>query len=171
MLPTPPAFDESSNLLRAATFTTAPNRITLITEFSLAPAALFALFADHASMPSWFPFLRHVRMDHAHSRTPNTCDIGSVRICTLTGFGTLRETILAWHPPHGFAYRVDSPSMPFTDHAAIIRIEACVKNGNASTLHWSQHFRDRGLVKRFFCPAGMRWLMQRSIRNLSHCGG
>jgi hypothetical protein len=137
----------------------------MITATFAAPAdELFAVLADHQDMPRWLPLLRRVDVDHSGSRQPGMCDVGSARICRGIGFGTVRETFLAWEPGIGFAYRVEGWMMPFTDHLAVVRITP--RDDGGSTLQWSQHFRDRGLILKWFCPWGIRRLLSCGIRNL-----
>ena len=69
------------------------------------------------------PTIAEVRFDHAHSATPGAMGVGSVRICVFTDGRELHEPIIAYDPPHRYAYTVDADAstmaLPVSDIALI----------------------------------------------------
>jgi uncharacterized protein YndB with AHSA1/START domain len=82
----------------------APQTVRVSEHIEAPPAAVFALFADAASWPRWFPLMTRATW----LGTPG--QVGSDREVTMRGFGTFVERILAFDRDRRFAFTVHKSS-------------------------------------------------------------
>jgi uncharacterized protein YndB with AHSA1/START domain len=84
----------------------APWRFENVVELDASPDEVFALFADGASWPRWFPGIRRVDWT-----TPDPKGVGTTRTVVLAT-ATVYEHFLAWDPGRRFAFRFDGANRP-----------------------------------------------------------
>lgn len=94
-------------------FDTAPVRIVASATIATTPAALFELFADAPSWPSWFP-----RMKRAAWTGATTSGVGAEREVGLGVLGRFRERMIAWEPGARFAFTMTGTTSPLVRHLA-----------------------------------------------------
>lgn len=88
-------------------FDRAPVRIVASATVPTTPAAVFDLFADAASWPSWFP-----RMKRAAWLGATTGGVGAEREVGLGVLGRFRERMIAWEPGARFAFTMIGTTSP-----------------------------------------------------------
>lgn len=136
-------------------------RVARISEHIEAPPVrVFALFADAASWPTWFPMMTRAVWLGAPGA------VGSEREVTMRGFGVFRERFLAYDEPHRFAFTViQSSSGMMKRFAEDYRL---TPEGNGTRFDWTMGAEPAGIGKplapglRIF----MRQLLTRAARNL-----
>lgn len=145
-------------------FTSAPLRMEGVVRFDAPPERVFAKIADHQGMVGWVPMMKSVRVDHLGSAAPGTCGVGSVRHCSVQGMGQIRETIVYWEPPRGYAYRAAAKMMPTKNHLAVMLVRSDQCGG--SLLIWRHYFHYKGFMMRWMFPFMFTSMMNKAIDNL-----
>lgn len=147
--------------------TSAPQRAIAKAHFNAPPAVVFAKLADHENLNKWVPMIKHkVKVDHAGSRTPGQCDVGSKRVCNFGG-DILTETIKHWEDGSCYAYAVaPDKSSPAVDHLGVVTVESDGKNG--SVVSWRQYFNPKPWsMKAKMMPFMMRFVLNKALKNLT----
>lgn len=143
-------------------FQTASQRFTYNAVIRRDPARVFAAIAeDPAGWGNWYPGFDH----SGRWLSPGPPDVGSRRRVRMA-FITYDETILAWEPPHRFAFRVDRAAAPFA-HALAEDYQVGPHPAGA-VLTWTFAIEPRRLLRPalwFFDPA-LALLFRRAGANL-----
>jgi len=91
-------------------------------------------------VPSPFvPLIRRATVDHSTSRAAGSADVGSTRVCSVTGMGQLHERIALWDPPRGYAYQARGRLLPLTAHLGVFFVQ--LDDAGGSVLVWRQSAR------------------------------
>jgi uncharacterized protein YndB with AHSA1/START domain len=139
----------------------APQTARISEHIEAPPAAVFAMFADAASWPRWFPL-----MTRATWLTPGPPGVGSEREVTMRGFGTFVERFVAFEPERRFAFTVfKSSSGMMSRFGEDYRL---TPEGPGTRFDWIMGAEAAGIGKRL-APAMrvfMKQLLTRAARNL-----
>jgi uncharacterized protein YndB with AHSA1/START domain len=82
------------------------------------PAMVFEASLDPARLAAMAPFLRSATYE-----VVPTLDREGLRVCRLTGGGTVRERFVCYEPPHRYAYRAEGSS-GLRQHLSVWRFDA-----------------------------------------------
>ena len=146
-----------------ASLVDAPLRIEAVAHFDAPAERVFAALADLGDL-AFVPLIRRARVDHSASRTAGDADVGSARVCSVTGMGELHERIVLWDPPRGYAYQARGTLLPLTVHLGVFFVEPDEADG--SVLVWRQYFRTSRAPHAVVFPAMTRWIMRGALANL-----
>lgn len=116
---------------------TSPLRIHAQYRLEASPEEVFNIIGDLKGITHFFPMIHHASVEHAHGCAGE----GSTRVCSVRGMGKVRERIVWWAPPLGYAYRADGPFVPLGNHLGLVLIQPDDEGG--STLEWRQYFHTR----------------------------
>jgi len=123
-------------------------QIDISTSSAAPPARVWALLADARGWPEWTPF------DGAtleREGSPAADGVGAIRRFTA-GKRVTRECVVAFEPPHWFAYQLLS-GLPIRDYRADVTLQPAGDGG--TTIRWQSRFEP--LVP------GMGWLVRRRL--------
>jgi uncharacterized protein YndB with AHSA1/START domain len=138
----------------------APQTVRVSEHIEAPPAAVFALFADAASWPAWFPMMTKAVWLGA----PGV--VGAEREVTMRGFGTFVERILAFDQDRRFAFTVfKSSSGMMSKFGEDYRL---TPEGPGTRFDWTMGAEAAG-AGRIAAPAMrvfMKQLLTRAARNL-----
>jgi hypothetical protein len=107
----------------------APVRLEFEAPVAASVEDVFAAICADPSTWSWFP-----GMDEGRYESESPHGVGSRRFVRM-GEWEYRETILAWDPPHRWAYRVDESSGP--PFAALLEDWRVVPDGAHARVQWT----------------------------------
>jgi hypothetical protein len=139
----------------------APLRISARYQFAASPERLFAVLGDLEGITRFFPMIHHASVAHQGGGA----GAGSERICSIRGMGKVRERVVWWRTPQGYAYRADGRFVPLRDHLGVIFIEPAP--GGGSILVWRQYLRTRFGPMGWMFPVMMRMMMDRAVKNVA----
>jgi uncharacterized protein YndB with AHSA1/START domain len=142
---------------------TAPIQHTSIETVPHPPEVVFAAIAENpASWGNWFPGFTHT--GRYLSDAPHHA--GSVREVTMFG-NRYRERIIAWEPPHHWAFCVDQATIPIA--RSLAEEYRITGDGGESTVQWKMAMIPRGPLRAagpLVDPLFSR-LFRRAMQNLS----
>lgn len=95
-------------------FADAPVRLACQAHLAAAPDAVFAMLAEPALWPTWFPLMTRA----AWVAPTTTGDVGAERDVALRLLGHFRERMIAWQPGQRFAFTMVQSSSPFASKMA-----------------------------------------------------
>jgi hypothetical protein len=107
----------------------APIRLEFVEPVHASADAVFAAISADPSTWSWFPGLDVGRYESAPPH-----GVGAVRYVRM-GEWEYRETLLAWDPPHRWAYRVDESTGPA--FAALAEDWVIEPDGDDARVRWT----------------------------------
>ncbi len=151
-------------ILDIGRLTTAPLRIRGEFRFDAPPPVVFAKLADHEDLGAWGPMIGHVTVDTSTCAVGEQDGVGLVRHCSLTGMGEVREEIVAWDPPHGYAYSGLGKRVPLEQHLGVFRLQP--DGGGGTVVIWEQYFRAKRTLPGLLFPFMARSIMNRAAANL-----
>ncbi len=155
------------NQFRIAKYCQAPLRMEARAGFSVSPEQLFSTVSNPATVANWVPLMKGVSMEHGNAGNGIECGIGSIRHCDMRGMGELKETIVWWNPPHGYAFKVATKirmMLPTEDHVSVMLVESDGNGG--SVLTWQHHFNWRGPLLRHMAVVMLPMMMNAALNNL-----
>ena len=117
------------------TYTSAPLRVAQATYIDAPPRLVFAIITDHANLFRWLPSIRQVNVNRGHAAVRD--GLGTIRYLH-TGFSTIREYVIAYHPPRLLAYSIEQ-NMLIIDHVSVVYLEA--ERYGGTNLLWQHYFR------------------------------
>jgi hypothetical protein len=123
----------------------APVRLEFDEPVAAPPAKVFDAISADPSTWQWFPGLDEGRYESAPPH-----GVGARRFVRM-GEWQYRETLLAWDPPHRWAYRVDETTGP--GFAALAEDWVIVPDGATARVHWTFAVDTAGLA---VPPASLR---------------
>ena len=141
-------------------FDAAPVRIVASTTIPTTPAALFDVFADITSWPSWFPMMKRAAWQGGRSG-----GLGAEREVALHLLGRFRERMIAWQPGARFAFTMIGSTSPLVRHLAEDYKVSAVDGGTRldwvmaatpTTLGKAGMPMMRVIMRRLFAKAGQR---------------
>lgn len=127
--------------LAAATFTISPAEAAPTVKVSrtlvvhAAPDQTFDAIKDFGGWQSWHPAIEKTDI-----KSGGANKVGTVRVLSLKGGGTITETLTAFSARgKSYSYRIDESPLPVTNYRSTL----AVKSGKAggSTLTWSSTFK------------------------------
>jgi Polyketide cyclase / dehydrase and lipid transport len=107
----------------------APTRLEFVEPVDATVEAVFAAISADPSTWSWFPGIDEGRYE---STAPH--GVGATRFVRM-GEWEYRETMLAWDPPHRWAYRVDETTGPA--FAALAEDWVIEPDGDDALVRWT----------------------------------
>jgi len=142
-------------------FTTAPFQFSVKRKFLFSPENVWNIVADHQGMTTWMPMISHVEITNKGSE--EKLGLNCERECKF-GPDLLKEKIVHWDEPYGYAYMIADGSVPFASgHLGFIEIKP---KEYGSEVVWYQYFRPKGfkgwMMKNFMMP----WVMKKALKNL-----
>jgi Polyketide cyclase / dehydrase and lipid transport len=155
--PTAGAFDPSR-------YTPAPLQTEGLIRFTGSPDAVFAQIANHSAMTDWVPLLKTVRVSQPKPLPPGESMIGTTRLLTLRGGITVREEIVYWDPPHGYAYTTEGKYWPLRNYVGFMSVRGVAGGGD---FVFREYFRIDGTVRRTLATPGVVIFGKRALGNLS----
>ncbi len=129
------------------------------------PEQVFEYIADFERLPEWMPMMKRCRVDNERAEAPG--GVGAVRVID-SGFGEpTRETVVAFEPPLLLAYSASDASLRglFTRHLGLLVSEPHPRGG--VWLSWLSYARSGTGPQKYVGPGVFRWVIQRSLSNLS----
>lgn len=124
-----------SLLLPALAFAHGPTRqkVTESVQIKAAPEAVWDKVKDFNAMPSWHPAV-------AESKASDGSNVGSVRVLSLKGGGTVEETLESFSAAERkFAYRAkDGGALPVSNYSSTLTVKAA--DGGGSLVEWRGAF-------------------------------
>jgi haloalkane dehalogenase len=143
--------------------TNAPLQITVSRQIRHSAMQIWPVLADHEGMTTWMPGIKHV--DVKHNGVNDDRGLHCERECTF-GNDLLREKIVHWNPPYGYAYMIADGSLAFVSgHLGHIDVEP---NEQGARVTWRQYFRPKGLkgwmMKRVMMPQIMKMALKKLER-------
>lgn len=121
---------------------------------------IFSLLGDLQSITRFFPMIHHAEVRHEEGCAGE----GSIRVCSVRGMGKIRERIVWWSEPAGYAYTAAGELVPIRDHLGVIRIFE--NDEGSATIEWRQYFNTRYGLLGWMFPFMMKIMMGRAIRNI-----
>jgi uncharacterized protein YndB with AHSA1/START domain len=117
------------------TYTSAPLRVAQAIYIDAPPRLVWAIISDHANLFRWIPGVLQVNVNRGHATMRD--GVGTIRYL-YTGMNTIREYIIAYHPPHLLAYSIEQ-NFIIVDHVSIVYLEP-ERYGGTNVL-WQHYFR------------------------------
>ncbi len=117
------------------TYTSAPLRVAQAITIDAPPRQVFAIISDHTNADRWLPGIRQVNVNRGHAAVRD--GVGTIRYLH-TGVNTIREYIIAYHPPRLLAYSIEQNFL-ITDHVSVIYLEA--ERYGGTNILWQHYFR------------------------------
>lgn len=152
----------TTKVFHAHTHTEAPLQITVSGEFLHSAEKVWSVIADHQEMVNWMPMIKHVEIKNQGSNS----DLGlhCERECTF-GNDILKEKIVYWNPPKGYAYMIaNREGRFFKNHLGHIEI-ARTKDDRTKVI-WKQYFDPLGIKGWLMKNIMMPRIMKKGLRNL-----
>jgi Polyketide cyclase / dehydrase and lipid transport len=146
-------------------YTAAPLQTDGVIRFAGSPDAVFARITNHPAMTDWVPLLKTVQVSHPEPVPPGESMAGTARVLALRGGVTVREEIVYWDPPHGYAYTTEGKRWPLHDYVGFMGVQAAA--GGGGDFLFREYFNVDGAVRRALVPPGIVILGRRALRNLS----
>jgi uncharacterized protein YndB with AHSA1/START domain len=117
------------------TYTSAPLRVAQAIYIDAPPRTVFAIVSDHANLFRWLPGIRQVNVNRGHATVRD--GVGTIRYLH-TGVNTIREYIIAYHPPHLMAYSIEQNAL-IIDHVSVVYLEP--ERYGGTHILWQHYFR------------------------------
>jgi hypothetical protein len=146
-------------------YTTAPLQTEGSIRFTAPPEAVFARIANHTAMTDWVPLLKTVQITQPKPLPPGQSMTGTARVLALHGGVTVREEIVYWNPPHGYAYTTEGKRWPLRDYVGFMGVQAAA--GGGGEFLFREYFNVDGAVRRALVPPGIVILGRQALGNLS----
>ena len=127
------------------TYTSAPLRVAQAITIDAPPRLVFAIISDHANLFRWLPGVRQVNVNRGHATVRN--GVGTIRYLH-TGLNTIREYVIAYHPPHLLAYSIEQ-NLLIVDHVSIVYLQP--ERYGGTTILW-QHYFDTSIMPYLITP-------------------
>ena len=150
-------------------YTTAPLQTEGVIRFAGSPVAVFARIVNHSAMTEWVPLLKKVQVSHPRPLGPGESTIGTTRVLTLHGGVTVREEIVYWDPPHGYAYTTEGEHWPLRNYVGFMSVQAAA--GGGGNYLFREYFDVDGALRRALVSRGIVILGKRALHNLSKLTG
>ena len=147
---------------QSSKFTQSPLQI-LKTAYIDAPIEkVWEVVADHQGMTQWVPMIKHVELTIPGDQ--GDWGEGCERQCQF-GPDLLKEKIVHWDPPYGYAYSIEDMHL-VKDHVGHIALE---RVGDETKVTWRQYFQPNGnLVKNLVAKhLMMPNVMKKALKNLA----
>lgn len=123
---------------------------------------VWEVVANHKGMTNWMPMIKHVEL--IQQNEDGEWGEGCTRHCQF-GPDLLKEKIVHWDAPYGYAYSIGDMHL-VRDHVAFIKLE----EGNGGTkVTWSQYFYPNGnFIKNIVAKnIMMPFVMKKALTNLN----
>ena len=111
--------DGADSGIDAASYTTAARRFVARARLAADHGSVFSYVSDIARLPEWLPGVRRATSDNARADAPG--GLGTVRVLAAPFGIIVREAIVAWAPPRGFAYTLQESRLA-PNHLAIVTV-------------------------------------------------
>ncbi|MEM7108950.1 MAG: SRPBCC family protein [Bacteroidota bacterium] len=143
-------------------FTSSPLQIVKKRIIKAPIERVWEIVADHKGMTQWMPMIKHV--DLVKADDDGKWGQGCERHCQFGG-DLLKEKIVHWDPPYGYAYMIEDMHL-VKDHLAYIKLS---KTGGSTEVVWEQYYTPNGI-------APQRWIarnimlptvMAKALKNLT----
>ena len=143
-------------------FTSAPQQIRKKSFIDAPIEEVWAIVADHQGMTEWMPMISQVNLVEANDA--GEWGEGCERHCQF-GPDTLKEKIVHWNPPYGYAYAISDMHL-VRDHVGYMQL---IPVGEGTEVIWTQYFHPNGnLLKNFMAKNIMLpTVMARGLKNLA----
>ena len=146
--------------IEVSAYTAAPRRFVRRARLRCDPQGVFSYVSDIARLPEWLPGVRRATADNAAAETPG--GLGAVRVLVAPFGIVVRERIVAWQAPHGFAYALqDSPLAP--NHLAVVTVTA--ERGN-TLIAFEEYYDVARFPLNLFAGAIVRRAVVGMVKNL-----
>ena len=146
-------------------YTTAPLQTEGVIRFAGSPDAVFARITDHVAMTDWVPLLKTVQVSHPKPLPPGESMLGTARVLALRGGVIIREEVVHWDPPRGYAYTTEGKPWPMRDYVGFMGVQGAAAGGGAFLFR--EYFCVDGALRRALVSPGVVILGQRALGNLS----
>ncbi|MFC1975699.1 SRPBCC family protein [Chloroflexota bacterium] len=119
-------------------FTTAPLRLVQSVWLKVSQEKIFFIVSNPQEWSRLFPWVQSVTVDSRQAEVEG--GVGARRCCNFGNGMVLEETIVAWNPPHMYAYSCQDETNPFglKDHLGLVTCQADAEAGTILT--WRQYF-------------------------------
>ncbi len=152
-------------------YTTAPHQTEGVIRFAGSPEEVFAWISNHLAMTEWVPLLKTVQVSHPQPLAAGESMTGTSRVLALRGGVTVREEIVYWNPPHGYAYTTQGKRWPLRDYVGYMGVQAAAGAGGGGDYVFREYFTVDGALRRALVSPGILILGQRALHNLSQLIG
>jgi hypothetical protein len=146
-------------------YTSAPLQTYGLIRFAGSADVVFAQVANHSLMTDWVPLLKTVQVSQPQPLPPGESMIGTTRRLTLRGGITMREEIVYWDPPHGYAYTTEGKYWPLRDYLGFMSVQPAA--GGGGDFIFREYFRVGGTVRQTLATPGVVIFGKRALGNLS----
>lgn len=147
------------------TYTSAPLQVCRSVFLDAPPRSVFALVSDHANLDWWLPRVHQVHVNRGHAAVRD--GVGTIRYVhyELLLTYTVREYIIAHHPPSLIAYSIERNNL-ITDHVAVISIDP--ERYGGTQLIWRHYFRAESMpfLIEPLCSILLHLMCGAALRNL-----
>lgn len=155
--------EDGAAVIDAASHTAAQRRFVLRARLAADQASVFSYVSDIGHLAEWVPGVRRATADNTGAELPG--GLGAVRVLEAPFGLKVRERIVAWAPPHGFAYALqDSRLAP--NHLAIVTVTP--DGDGKSTIAFEEYYDLPLFTLRIIADAIMRRAVSGMVRNLVH---
>ncbi|MEM8875901.1 MAG: SRPBCC family protein [Planctomycetota bacterium] len=145
-------------------FTQAPLQIAGSFEFDAPPSVVFDKVSHDEGIRAVLPMVRTVR--HEGPDSNGACSVGAVRICDFgPAMGKVRETIVWWDAPRGYAFQAEATRLPIRDHLAYFLLELTARGGTRLTIE--HYFRRRRLPHALLVREMMASMITKAMAKLA----
>ncbi|MEM8495008.1 MAG: SRPBCC family protein [Planctomycetota bacterium] len=146
--------------------TTAPLRYVMTAPVKSNPEDALRVVLDFEALPKYLTSIKKVDMECDSAGNP------SVRVCTVSGMGQVKEAITWFDEELGYAYSADAPGLPMKNHLGVATVKPASQGG--SIIRWESYFDWRGMLKpvmmKLMFPGMMRSLGKGLQRDLGAAG-
>ena len=147
-------------------YTSAPLQTYGLIQFAGSADAVFAQVANHSAMTDWVPLLKTVQVSQPQPLPAGESMIGTTRRLNLRGGITVREEIVYWDPPHGYAYTTEGKYWPLRNYVGFMSVQPAA-GGSGGDFVFREYFRVGGTVRRALATPGVVIFGKRALGNLS----
>lgn len=148
--------------LNVKRFTNAPLQIVKKKIINAPIERVWEIVANHEGMTQWMPMIKHVNL--VQSNDEGEWGQGCERHCQF-GPDLLKEKIVHWDPPYGYAYMIADMHL-VKKHLGYIKL---IKKGETTEVSWEQYYEPNGIAPKRWIAKNIMLptVMAKALKNLT----
>jgi len=142
-------------------YTNAPKQLEVSRIIHASINAVWKVVSNHKGMTQWMPMIKHVELVKEDDQ--GAWGEGCERHCQF-GSDLLKEKIVYWNPPYGYAYMIADMHI-VKNHIGYINLE---ETNEVTLITWTQFFNPNGnFAKKWMAKNVMLpFVMKKALKNL-----